>query len=60
MGLAIHDLPLVRAFLTATDRIVLHAAMLSSAVWLPSSSVRQKVVELHAMMSATWKPSVGA
>ena len=26
LGLAIHDLPLIRAFLTATDRIVVHAA----------------------------------
>ena len=58
LGLAIHDLPLIRAFLTATDRIVVHAAQtLTPFGYLVVFSCGEQVVELHAHMSANWSPS---
>ncbi len=57
LGLAIHDLPLVRAFLTGTDAIVVHAAqVLAPNGYLVVFSCEDQVVELHAHMSDNWNP----
>jgi myo-inositol 2-dehydrogenase / D-chiro-inositol 1-dehydrogenase len=57
LGLAIHDLPLVRAFLTATDDVVVHAARtLTPFGYLVVFSCDSQVVELHGHMSANWNP----
>lgn len=58
IGLAIHDLPLVRAFLTTTDDIVVHTARtLTPFGYLVVFSSGEQVVELHAHMSANWNPN---
>lgn len=58
IGLAIHDLPLVRAFLTTTDDLVVHAARtLTPFGYLVVFSSGDQVVELHAHMSANWNPN---
>lgn len=58
LGLAIHDLPLIRAFLDTTDDVVVHAARtLTPFGYLVVFSCGEQVVELHAHMSANWKPS---
>jgi predicted dehydrogenase len=57
IGLAIHDLPLVRAFLTSTNTIQVHAARtLTPFGYLVVFSCGDQVVELHAHMSANWNP----
>lgn len=58
LGLAIHDLPLVRAFLTETPSIVVHAAQtLTPFGYLVVFSSGDQVVELHAHMSENWNPN---
>jgi myo-inositol 2-dehydrogenase / D-chiro-inositol 1-dehydrogenase len=58
LGLAIHDLPLIRAFLTTTDDIVVHTARtLTPFGYLVVFSCGDQVVELHAHMSETWNPN---
>jgi predicted dehydrogenase len=57
LGLATHDLPLIRRFLTAADRIVVHTAQtLTPFGYLIVFSCGDQVVELHALMSANWDP----
>jgi myo-inositol 2-dehydrogenase / D-chiro-inositol 1-dehydrogenase len=58
LGLAIHDLPLVRAFLTETDSIVVHTARtLTPFGYLVVFSAGSQVVELHGHMSSNWNPN---
>jgi predicted dehydrogenase len=58
LGLAIHDLPLVRAFLTETDSIVVHTARtLTPFGYLVVFSAGGQVVELHGHMSSNWNPN---
>ena len=58
LGLAIHDLPLVRAFLSTSDQIVVHSARtLTPFGYLVVFSCGDQVVELHAHMSANWNPN---
>ena len=57
LGLATHDLPLVRRFLTAPEEIVVHTARtLTPFGYLIILSCGEQVVELHALMSANWDP----
>jgi predicted dehydrogenase len=57
LGLAIHDLPLVRAFLTDIDDIDVHLARpLSPWGYLVVFSCGDQTVELHALISANWQP----
>jgi len=57
LGLATHDLPLIRRFLTSPDRIVVHTARtLTPFGYLVVFSCGDQVVELHALMSANWDP----
>lgn len=57
MGLAIHDLPLVRALLPHFDDLVVHSAYaLAPFGYQIVATVAGKRVELHATMSATWRP----
>lgn len=58
LGLAIHDLPLIRAFLTSTDSIVVRSAQtLSPFGYLVVFSCGDQVVELHAHLSDNWNPN---
>ena len=58
MGLAIHDLPLVRSLLPRYDDIVVLAArFLRPFGYHIVLAVGGKRVELHALMSATWQPA---
>lgn len=57
LGLAIHDLPLIRAFLSSTDNLIVHTAhVLTPFGYLVVFECGDQVVELHAHMSANWKP----
>lgn len=57
LGLATHDLPLIRGFLTRPERIVVHTARtLTPFGYLVVLSCGDQVVELHALMSANWDP----
>lgn len=57
LGLATHDLPLIRAFVTSPDEIVVHTARtLTPFGYLVLFSCGDQVVELHALMSANWDP----
>ena len=57
MGLAIHDLPLVRALLPRFDDLaVLSAHALQPFGYQIVLTVGGKLVELHAAMTATWRP----
>lgn len=57
MGLAIHDLPLLRTMLpTFGDLEVLSAHFLPPFGYQIVSSVAGRRLELHARMSATWRP----
>jgi myo-inositol 2-dehydrogenase / D-chiro-inositol 1-dehydrogenase len=58
MGLAIHDLPLVRSLLPHYDDVaVLAARFLRPFGYHIVLAVGGKRVELHALMSATWRPA---
>jgi myo-inositol 2-dehydrogenase/D-chiro-inositol 1-dehydrogenase len=58
LGLAIHDLPLIRAFLAITDTIVVHEARLLSPLgYVIVFSCGDQVVELHAHVSDNWNPN---
>lgn len=58
LGLAIHDLPLIRAFLSTTDGIIVHTAQaLNPFGYLVVFSSGDQVVELHAHMSDNWSPN---
>ena len=57
MGLAIHDLPLVRALLPRFDDIkVLRAHVIAPAGYQIVLTAGGKRIELHAAMTATWRP----
>lgn len=57
MGLAIHDLPLVRAFLPDfADLLVLDARAIDPFGYHIWASVAGRRLELHAAMTATWRP----
>jgi len=57
LGLATHDLPLIRSFLTDPDRIVVQSARtLTPFGYLVVFSCGEQVVELHALISANWDP----
>lgn len=58
MGLAIHDLPLVRAFLPSFDDLtVLSARSLTPFGYEIVLTAGGRRVELHALMSETWQPA---
>lgn len=58
LGLAVHDLPLVRTLLKSADDVVVHTAeVLRPFGYLVVLSFGDQVVELHARMSSTWNPS---
>ena len=58
MGLAIHDLPLVRALLPAFDDLeVLSARFLSPFGYHVVLGVGGKRVELHGVLTDTWQPA---
>ncbi|MCD5312118.1 Gfo/Idh/MocA family protein [Kineosporia babensis] len=57
LGLAIHDLPLIRAFLAEPGQIVVHEARsLTPFGYSIIFSSAGQVVELHALMSENWDP----
>jgi len=57
MGLAIHDLPLVRSLLPRFDDLrVLSAHVLRPFGYQIVCTAGGKLVELHATMTATWRP----
>lgn len=57
LGLATHDLPLVRGLLTGPGDLVVHTARaLTPFGYLVVFSCGAQVVELHALMSANWDP----
>lgn len=57
MGLAIHDLPLIRQFLPATsDLEVLRAELTSSWGYVISGTVSEKVLHFQASMTDGWAP----
>ncbi len=57
MGLAIHDLPLVRALLPQfADLQVLDAAAIAPFGYHIWATVAGRRLELHAAMTATWRP----
>jgi predicted dehydrogenase len=57
MGLAIHDLPLVRALLPRfDDLVVLRAHALQPFGYQIVLTAGGKLVELHAAMTSTWRP----
>ena len=57
MGLAIHDLPLVRALLpNFADLVVLSAAPLAPLGYQVVMTASGTRIELHAVMTATWRP----
>lgn len=57
LGLATHDLPLVRSLLTEPGHVVVHTARtLTPFGYLLVFSCGEQVVELHALMSANWDP----
>lgn len=58
MGLAIHDLPLVRALLPHFDDLQVHRAMtLAPFGYRILATAGGKRIELHAAMTSTWKPA---
>jgi myo-inositol 2-dehydrogenase/D-chiro-inositol 1-dehydrogenase len=58
MGLAVHDLPLIRSLLPSYDDLrVLSATLLTPFGYRILMVAGGKVVELHAVMSQTWQPS---
>ncbi|WUJ70923.1 Gfo/Idh/MocA family oxidoreductase [Kribbella soli] len=58
MGLAVHDLPLVRRFLSRYDDLqILSASLLAPFGYRILIVADGKVVELHAVVSQTWQPS---
>jgi myo-inositol 2-dehydrogenase/D-chiro-inositol 1-dehydrogenase len=58
MGLAVHDLPLVRSFLPRYDDLrVVSAAVLAPFGYRILAVAGGKSIELHAVMSATWQPN---
>jgi predicted dehydrogenase len=58
MGLAIHDLPLVRSFCPDfTDLEVLSTDLPHPAGYLINLRIGDKHVQLHAVNSASWRPS---
>ena len=58
MGLAIHDLPLVRSLLLRhDDLVVLDARFLSPFGYHIVLTAGGKRVELHAVMNTTWRPT---
>ncbi|MGZ0152886.1 Gfo/Idh/MocA family protein [Kribbella sp. WER1] len=58
MGLAVHDLPLVRSLLPRYDDLrVLSATLVTPFGYRILMVAGGKVVELHAVMSQTWQPS---
>ncbi|WP_238165454.1 Gfo/Idh/MocA family protein [Kribbella caucasensis] len=58
MGLAIHDLPLIRSLLPRHDDLrVISASFVTPFGYRILMVVGGKVVELHAAMSQTWQPS---
>ena len=57
MGLAIHDLPLVRALLPRFDDVtVLRAHVIAPRGYQIVLTAGGKRIELHAAMTATWRP----
>ncbi len=57
LGLATHDLPLIRSLLAEPGDVVVHAARtLAPFGYLVVFSCGEQVVELHALMSANWDP----
>jgi myo-inositol 2-dehydrogenase / D-chiro-inositol 1-dehydrogenase len=57
MGLAIHDLPLVRTFLTQfNDLKILSAAPIAPFGYRIMLTAAGKRIELHAAMTRTWRP----
>ncbi|WP_231391918.1 Gfo/Idh/MocA family protein [Arthrobacter sp. 35W] len=57
MGLAIHDLPLVRRFLPAFEDVeVLHAEIVQPFGYVISLKAGGRSIELRAAMTATWQP----
>jgi predicted dehydrogenase len=58
MGLAIHDLPLVRSFLPHfAELTILSATPIAPFGYRIMLTVAGKRVELHAAMTATWEPA---
>ncbi|WP_427885517.1 Gfo/Idh/MocA family protein [Kribbella sp. GL6] len=58
MGLAVHDLPLIRSLLPRYDDLrVLCADLLTPFGYRILMVAGGKVIELHAVMSQTWQPS---
>ena len=58
MGLAVHDLPLVRSLLPRYDDLrVVSAAVLAPFGYRILAVAGGKSIELHAVMSATWQPN---
>lgn len=57
MGLAVHDLPLIRALLPRFDDLVVHnAAPIAPFGYQIVASVGGTQLTLHAAMSASWRP----
>jgi myo-inositol 2-dehydrogenase / D-chiro-inositol 1-dehydrogenase len=56
MGLAIHDLPLIRTLLGDDDVEVVSAELLSPFGYLILLRQGARIIELHAMMSPNWSP----
>ncbi|WP_462200214.1 Gfo/Idh/MocA family protein [Arthrobacter sp. B2a2-09] len=57
MGLAIHDLPLVRRFVPDFQSVeVLHAEVLQPFGYVISLRTATRTIELRAAMNSTWKP----
>lgn len=58
LGLAIHDIPLLRSLLPSSSEVtVKHAQALHPFGYLILLEIGGVVVELHAMMSDNWEPS---
>jgi myo-inositol 2-dehydrogenase / D-chiro-inositol 1-dehydrogenase len=58
MGLAIHDLPLIRALLPRFDDLQVHRAVpLAPFGYRILATAGGRRIELHAAMTATWQPS---
>ncbi|GAA3732303.1 hypothetical protein GCM10022239_05930 [Leifsonia bigeumensis] len=58
MGLAIHDLPLVRRFLPTHRDVDVHfAKSVAPSGYQVVMDASGRTIELHAMMSANWQPS---
>ncbi|WP_231901757.1 Gfo/Idh/MocA family protein [Microbacterium sp. T32] len=56
MGLAIHDLPLVRQFLPAFDDLRVSRAELLPGGYAVSGSAGGRIFDLQAAMTSTWEP----